>query len=193
MNASKPVDWDELYPGRFLKPFHIADKPTLTISAVDVEELVGDKGPQTKGILMFAEQGFKALPMNKTNGICIREMFGRRLADWVGKRVVFYQAEFNGEPCIRVWGSPDIAKDTDIIVQLPRKKPFAMKMHCTAKKAAQSEAVAKYIDQMKRSTTPEMLDDVLTAFGEDQSITDAEAKYLDTAITKRRGQINAPA
>ena len=35
----KPVDWDELYPGRFLKAGEFkGKKPTLTIAAVNIEE-----------------------------------------------------------------------------------------------------------------------------------------------------------
>ncbi len=184
-----PVAWDELYPGRFLKPFHVTSKPTLTIASVGVEELVGDKGPQTKGILVFSEAAFKALPLNKTNGICLREMFGRKLADWVGKRVTLYESQFNGEPCIRVWGSPDISKDTSIIVQLPRKKPITMMMHFTGK-AGPSEDVAKFLAQMKSADNGDMLDDIAVAYNETESLTDAEKDYLDKAVRKRREQLS---
>jgi hypothetical protein len=60
----------------------------------------------------------------KTNGICLREMFGVQLAEWVGKRVTIFPDTWNGEPAIRVWGSPDIAADRDVQITLPRRKPF---------------------------------------------------------------------
>ncbi|HXP59711.1 MAG TPA: hypothetical protein VN829_04420, partial [Dongiaceae bacterium] len=35
----------------------------------------------------------------------------------------------NGEPAIRVWGSPDIPADMNVSIQLPRRKPIPMVMH----------------------------------------------------------------
>jgi hypothetical protein len=127
----KPVDWDELYPGRFLKAGEFKGKQvTLRIASVDVEELIGDKGAQIKGIISF-DRTEKKLALNRTNGICIKEMFGKKLSEWVGKRVTLFPSQWNGEDCIRVWGSPDIPADKEIMVALPRKRPMAMTMHKT--------------------------------------------------------------
>lgn len=128
-NLSKPVDWDQLYPGRFLKAGELLGKQvTLTIKSVDLDELEGDKGKKVKGIISF-DGTPKQLALNRTNGTCLREMFGRMLPAWVGKRVTLFPGEWNGEPCIRVWGSPDIERDMKIEVALPRRKPIAMVMH----------------------------------------------------------------
>src|SRR5579863_4704163 len=92
----KPVDWDELYPGRFMKAVDFKGKPvTLTIAEVKIEELVGDKGPQIKGIVSF-EKTEKQLALNRTNGICLKAMFGRRVQEWIGHKVTLYPAEFVG-------------------------------------------------------------------------------------------------
>lgn len=124
-----PVDWDELYPGRFIKAGDFkGKKPTLRISEVRIEELVGDKGPQIKGVISF-ERTEKQWALNKTNGICLKGMFGRMVQDWVGKRVTLFAAVHDGEPCIRVWGSPDIERDMQLEIQLPRKRPTQMTMH----------------------------------------------------------------
>ena len=129
----KPVDWDELYPGRFLKAGDFKGKPvTLTISEVRLEELVGDKGPQVKGVISF-KQTEKQWALNKTNGLCLRAMFGRKVQEWVGKRVTLYPAVWNGDLCIRVYGSPDIDGDQEVSIALPRKRPFVMTMHKTEK------------------------------------------------------------
>ena len=65
----KPVDWDELYPGRFIKASDLkGGKVTLRINRVHVEELVGDKGPQMKGIIAF-ERTEKSLALNKYAGV----------------------------------------------------------------------------------------------------------------------------
>lgn len=125
----KPVDWDELYPGRFLKAGEFLGREvTLTIADIDTEELVSDSGSKVKGVISFKETP-KQLPLNKTNGICLREMFGRKLPDWIGKRVTLFPSTWNSEPCVRVFGSPDIPNDMQVTVQLPRRKPFQMTMH----------------------------------------------------------------
>lgn len=136
----KPVDWDQLYPGRFLKAGELQGKKiTLTIKAVDLDELEGDKGKQIKGVISF-EETTRQIALNKTNGICLREMFGRLLPKWPGKRVTWFQDMWNGDECIRVWGSPDITQDAVVVVQLPRKKPFKMTMHRVVKRGAAGAA-----------------------------------------------------
>lgn len=127
----RPVDWDELYPGRFIKAGDFKGKPvTLTISAVRVEELEGDTGKKMKGILSFQKTD-KSLALNKTNGLLLKAMFGRSVQDWVGKRVTFHAAVWNGEPAIRVYGSPEIDGDMTVAIQLPRKRPFDMELKKT--------------------------------------------------------------
>jgi hypothetical protein len=186
-----PVDWDELYPGRFLKAGLIAGTPTLTIASILTEELIGEKGPQVKGIVAFSEDA-RSLPLNKTNGICLREMFGRKVQEWVGKRVTLFASTWNGEPCLRIWGSPDIPKDTEIIVQLPRRKPFNMVMHATGKPQVNA-SVKTYLDQMKRCETIDMLVDVKDAIVEDNSLSTAETAMLNKALAKRTEQLTPPA
>jgi hypothetical protein len=125
----KPVDWDELYPGRFLKAADFkGNKVTLRIADVNLEELVGDKGPQIKGVIAFNGTD-KQLALNKTNGICLKAMFGKKVQEWVGKRITLFPTTYNDDDCIRVWGSPDIADEMNVDVQLPRKRPFKMTMH----------------------------------------------------------------
>lgn len=129
MALAKPVDFDQLYPARFLKAGELLGKKvTLTINSVDLEELEGDTGKKIKGIISFKETS-KQLALNKTNGICLRAMFGRKVPDWEGHRVTLYPGQWNGEDCIRIFGSPDIAKDEEVTITLPRKKPTKMTMH----------------------------------------------------------------
>lgn len=125
----KPVDYDQLYPGRFIKAGELLGKKvTLTITDVDLEDLMGEDGKEkAKAIVSFRETQ-KKLVTCKTNGICLREMFGKQLANWVGKRVTLFPDTWNGEPCIRVWGSPDIEQDLDVQVALPRRRPFKKTM-----------------------------------------------------------------
>ena len=132
----KPVDWEELYPGRFLKAIDFkGGRYTLTIQAIDLEELEGDKGPQIKGVITFKETD-KLWAINRTNGACVKAMFGRKVQEWKGKRVTLFPGTHNGEPCIRVYGSPDITDTFDVTIKLPRKKPTTMTMHKTEAKPA---------------------------------------------------------
>jgi len=128
----KPVDWDELYPGRFIKASDLKGKKvTLTISRVRVEELIGDKGPQMKGIINF-EGKDKALALNKTNGLCLKAMFGRKVQEWVGHKATLFASTWDGDECIRIWGSPELTEDRQVTIALPRKRPFDMTMHAVS-------------------------------------------------------------
>lgn len=125
------LDFDELYPGKFLKAAEFKGSDvTYTMKAIHLEELEGKKGTETKGIVSFHETK-KQLALNKTNGLCLKAMFGRDTGQWVGKRVTFYPAPIDFEDveiCIRVRGSPDIAADMDAEIKLPRKKPRTMRL-----------------------------------------------------------------
>jgi len=195
---NKPVDFDELYPGRFLKAGLLDGKPTYEITSVDLEELEGDTGLKTKGIVSFRGEKMQ-LPLNKTNGICLREMFGRSIPDWVGKRITLFAGEYSGDPCIRIWGSPDIEKDMKIIVALPRKKPMAMTMHATGKapaappKAKQewSESARGLLTRMGDAKTLDALTAVADALAEDNTLSPEETQRLLAALTKRKAQLNA--
>lgn len=126
----KPTIFDNLYPGRFIKSSEfMGKKPTLTITDVDVEELQGDDGSKKiKAIISFKETE-KKLVACKTTGTQIREMFGKQLADWIGKRVTLFEDTWNGEGCTRVYGSPDIAEDMEVTISLPRRRPFKKTLH----------------------------------------------------------------
>lgn len=126
----KPVDFDQLYAGRFLKAGELLGKKvTLTISDVDLEKLQGDDGAKKDKAIISFEKTEKKLVTCKTNGICIKSMFGTKLSNWIGKRITIFPDTWNGEPCIRVWGSPDIEKDIDVVIALPRRRPFTKTMH----------------------------------------------------------------
>lgn len=131
----KPVDFDQLYPGRFLKSGELLGKKvTVVIDDVSIDELEGDRGKRVQGILYLRGKA-KQIVLNKTNGLCLKGMFGRKLGDWIGKRIVIFQGttKFGADTvdCIRIWGSPDIERDMAVTITLPRKKPFTMTMHKT--------------------------------------------------------------
>jgi hypothetical protein len=126
----KPTVYDELYPGRFIKAAELLGKKiTLTISDVDIEELQGDDGAKKVKAIVSFKNTEKKLVACKTNGLCVKEMFGKEIANWIGKRVTLFEDVWNGEPCIRIWGSPDIPEEFEVTVTLPRRRPFKKIMH----------------------------------------------------------------
>lgn len=138
--VKRPGSWDEMFPGRFLKAGLFKDRPvTLTITDVTLEAMPTDKGPdQTRGILSFKQTPMQ-LAINKTNGVCLRAMFGAKPADWHGKRVTFVpeKDKFGKETvdAIRIQGSPDIAEPVSVEIRMPRKKPKTRKLTVTGKAA----------------------------------------------------------
>ena len=151
-----PVDYDELFPGRFLKAGLLKGREvTLTISHIDVERLPQEDGTERdRGVISFAKTE-KQLVLNSTNGQCFRAMFGRKLADWVGKRVTLApERDRLGRElvdCIRVAGSPDLAADMTIEIVLPRKKPKPRLLRRTGKaRSSQPRAVV----EMPNSSNP---------------------------------------
>lgn len=130
---SKPKNFDQLYPGRFLKAGNFEGKKvTLKIKDYDREMLEGDGGEKkAKAIISFEETPLQLVAC-KTNGLCMRAMFGDDLTNWVGKKVILFPSVWNGEPCIRVWGSPELSEERDLEVKLPRRKPFNMRLHTSA-------------------------------------------------------------
>lgn len=134
------MDYDQLFPGRFMKSGEFQGKDvTLKIATIRTEELPDEKGKDGKrvrGIIGFHGTK-KELVLNRTNGECLKALFGRDTDNWIGKRVTFFPApytdSFTGEvgTAIRVRGSPEIASDTNVEIRLPKKKAFNMKMKKT--------------------------------------------------------------
>lgn len=128
------MDFDLLYPKRFLKAGMFGGRDvTLTISKVFREVLEGDKGPKMTAILSFAERP-QQLTLNVTNGMCIKEMFGRETDLWIGKRVTLFPMNYkseHGDLAIRVRGSPDLQIPVTFTLKLARKKPRELTMLVT--------------------------------------------------------------
>lgn len=126
----KPVDIDDLFPGRYMKAGQLGErKHTFTIADVQLETLPDDKGGERgKGVIFFREVPY-AWVVNKTNSLCIRAMFGRTVDAWVGKRITLFRGEYKGDYAIRVWGSPEIRSDMQVKIKLPKRKDQTMTMH----------------------------------------------------------------
>lgn len=119
------ADWDfeELYPGRFIKGDMFKGKAaTLTITDIDREEITDPKGKKSMKVILYFKERDRHLITNKLNCIALMLMFGKNTKDWRGKRVTFYGEKGTwfgkkGE-AVRIYGSPDIAKDIQQSVKL---------------------------------------------------------------------------
>ena len=137
----KPVDYDQLFPGRFLKAGLFKGRNvTLTIKDVDLEKLPRDDGTdRVRGILSFKETEMQ-FPVNHTNGTCIKAMFGRKPLEWIGHRLTLSPEKdrMAGKivDAIRVYGSPEIEASFDVEIRMPRKKPIMRTLHPTGTAAA---------------------------------------------------------
>jgi len=163
-----PDNYEALFPGRFLKSgLFEGQKITLTIREVYRESLPKDDGTEVKrGILAFKrdtstplldELSQKSLVLNRTNGDCMVGMFGSQPQDWVGHSITLCtEHTYLGREktlCIRLFGSPDLAKDTPVTIRLPRRKPQTRTMHKTGpsqqqQKAATAKQYSDFIRQM---------------------------------------------
>jgi hypothetical protein len=180
----KPTCWDEMFPGRFLKPglfmsLFGTDKPTVTIKDYDLEALPDDSGKdKTFGILTFAETPMQ-FKVNKTNGDCLKMMFGTVLKTWLGKRITLCverdrdPGSRNGAMCdvSRILGSPDIESDMSVTIKLPKRtaKERTLRKTGEAKKAQQAtdkpvgnveehiDAIAKLNDEGRAKYPAEVL------------------------------------
>jgi predicted YcjX-like family ATPase len=152
--AKSVQDFDELYPGRFIKAGDLKGRDvTLTITKVVLEELEGTK-KQSKGVLSFRETQ-REFVLNRTNGECIKAMFGRKLPEWPGKRITIYPANIQSDLAdiaIRIKGSPDLAQDLAFTLSLARKKPRQMTLKKTS---VNGKAAPKPAPSPEPEETPE--------------------------------------
>ena len=157
-----PVDYDELFPGRFLKAGQLGDKrPTLTIERVDVESLPDDRtgGERKRGVIVFREMPY-ALVLNSTNGQLIRALFGRAVPSWHGRKITLYKGQVEhgsqkGEPAVRIWGSPELERDRTVEVRLPRKRPMQITLHAVrGKDASAPPAVDRHPTEGRAAPPP---------------------------------------
>ena len=142
------MDYAMMYPGRFFKAGDLNGKDlTLTIKSVRVEELEQDKGGvRGKGIVSFVEDK-REWVLNKTNGECLKALWGRETDRWLGKRVTLFPAphfdSFTKENsiAIRVRGSPDLDAPKSVIIKLRKKKDTTMTLVKTGAGVAAPAAV----------------------------------------------------
>jgi hypothetical protein len=132
------MNFDDLYPSRFLKAGNLPNgKANYTIKAVAREQLEVENGIEEKVVMTFEETAMQ-LVLAKVNAVCIRAMFGSDVQQWIGKRVTFYATteimpfpRRRNEPCIRVFGSPDIQEEVVCEWTPPKRRKLVQKLQPT--------------------------------------------------------------
>lgn len=143
------TSFDELYPGQWLKAgLFNGQHVTYTIKDIQREELEGEKGPEPKIVMSFDETPLK-LVLAKVNAVAIRSMFGAQVPEWIGKRITLYGTTAimplptrKNEPCIRVYGSPDITEEIRCEWTPPRRRKLVQTLKPVAS-ATLEAALAK--------------------------------------------------
>lgn len=142
------MNFDDLYPTPYLKASELENGVgTFTIKSV-ARETLEIEGEQEDKVVMSFEEIQPRLVLAKVNAICIRQMFGKDVTGWIGKRVTFYgtttimpYAKRRDEPCIRVLGSPDI--DDEVVCEWtpPKRKKLVQRLKCTCAYKISSKAI----------------------------------------------------
>lgn len=123
------LSYDQLFPGRFIKAGEMDGKDvTLTIKDVYLDTIEQEDGREKAQAVVAFQEIARELALNKTNGQCLRAMWGDRVDEWIGKRVtLFPERDASGLSdsgvCIRIKGSPDISKPIQATIKLPRRRP----------------------------------------------------------------------
>jgi hypothetical protein len=183
------ITFDDLYPGRFLKAGNVPNgKATYTITAVIRDQIEGEKGVEDKVVMSFEETAMQ-LVLPKVNAVAIRAMFGSNVQDWIGKRLTLYTTteimpfpKRRDDPCIRVFGSPDIREEVSCEWTPPKRRKLVQKLQPTGYYQVALRAI--------QQSTPEQADKMrqrviqLTESGE---LSDAEQSTLLSKLDGLQG------
>ena len=125
--------YDELYPGRFLKSATLLEPRTIRIIGLRGEALEGDDGTKAKGVLRYRDaQGEGEIVWCRTNAVLTEHALGTAdFGEWAGRLITIWydpDVRFGSETVggIRVYGSPELARDIEVGIKRPRRKKREM-------------------------------------------------------------------
>ena len=118
--------------------FPASGRMTLTIKGVRKAEVTfDDQEPKLQTIMSFQEINSE-LTLAKINCVPLIKLFGNDVALWPGRRVTFYatsqvmpHSRRKDEPCIRVYGSPEIDEEITCEWTPPQRRKIVQKLHPT--------------------------------------------------------------
>lgn len=166
--------------------FPANNRMTLTVKEVRRVEVSFDGKEQSLHTVMSFQEIGPELTLAKINIIPIIKMLGNDVRAWQGKRITFYTTNKvmphpmrKDEPCIRVYGSPDIAEEMDSEWTPPKRRKLVQKLRPTGYRA-----VVKAVEQAK----PEQLDAIRKRIDElfkSEELTAEEHEALIAQITAK--------
>ena len=167
--------------------FPANNRMTLTVKEVRRVEVSFDGKDKELHTVMSFQEISPELTLSKVNIIPIIKMLGNDVKAWQGKRITFYTTNAimphpmrKDEPCIRVYGSPDITEEMVAEWTPPKRRKLVQKLHPTG----YFQIAERAIKQATPDQLPAMrkrVDDLLKA-GE---LTAGECKALIAQITAR--------
>ena len=100
------MDIDEAFPSKYIRASDLAGDTPAVIDSIFMDDVGGNSNPaDQKPVIMFRGMS-KGVVLNKTNATTLKEAYGRKTDDWIGKQVVLYPTvtSFQGKnvPCIRL-------------------------------------------------------------------------------------------
>jgi hypothetical protein len=145
--------------------FPANNRMTLTVKGVRRAEVSFDGKDQELHTVMSFQEISPELTLSKVNIIPIIKMLGNDVKAWQGKRITFYTTNAimphpmrKDEPCIRVYGSPDISEEMDCEWTPPKRRKLVQRLRPTGysailravqqAKPEQLEAIRKRINEM---------------------------------------------
>jgi len=139
--TTKGPSFDELWPGKYLKSGEFKSKAvTLTLKTIKREMLPNGSGDEEGAVVASFEETQKLWVVNKTCGVALRAMIGDDSGLWIGKRITLHPVPDSSGlsesgTCIRVLGSPDLAKELKFRAHVGRTM-LTQTMKVTGKKQA---------------------------------------------------------
>ncbi len=141
-------DYEQLFPGRFLKGKTLEGPKTVRIKSVVADELEGERADEkkVKGILAYTAAGGEKgeIVLCKTNAILISWIVGtaekpeRDYSKWAGRLItigfdplVKFGSETPGG--IRVIGSPELTAPRVVEIKFRKKRPQEVQLMPTGK------------------------------------------------------------
>ena len=107
--AKMPTHYRAMYDADFWGAWDLENGDrSVTIKRVIGGELTGPGGKKSKKPVLYVEGSEKGIPLNKTNGKTIANMYGNYVTEWVGKSITLYKSstrnpQDGGEiDCIRI-------------------------------------------------------------------------------------------
>ena len=82
--------FNEFFPDKWLKAADLNGKDTCYTMHGLIREKVG-KEQEERTVLEWVDDDVKPLILNRTNGKVIRKLYGDKIPDWRGRKVLLYE------------------------------------------------------------------------------------------------------